>query len=79
MTIPEKPVTATVTVRLDDLRLLLQEAEPLLVSKETANRPVVWAIDRLGDAVAKAAYAEGASIAKRFAEACREGRNIDRD
>lgn len=39
-----------VSVRVDDLRLLLQRAEPLLVSPERRDDPVVNAIDRLGDA-----------------------------
>ena len=48
----------TVIVRLEDLRLLLQRAEPLLVSAERAGDPVVDAIDRMGDAVYVAGLAQ---------------------
>lgn len=42
----------TVKVNLEDLRLLLKEASPFLVTEENRDAPVVWAIDRLGDKVA---------------------------
>lgn len=38
-----------VVVNVDDLRLLISRAEPLLVSPNNRTDPIVGAIDRLGD------------------------------
>lgn len=55
-----------VVVNVDDLRLLLNRAEPLLVSPDNRTDPIVGAIDRLGDKACVVAMRR--SITRRDAE-----------
>lgn len=54
-----KCVHPTVEVRREDLRVLINEASPYLVTEERRNDPVVNAIDRMGDVVCISTGREG--------------------